>query len=187
MTGRFALHTAVLAALLLLQVAGALHGINEAVNSSLPLVDNASIRVLTELGGDAFLVAFTVLVLLLDWKNGGKISKKTLAFLVATFVGLAVVGVLKVATAEPRPRPLPGANALSAGAFPSGHTFRAAVIASYVADRWKRLSYIAWAYAVGIALTRLLLHYHWLSDVAFSLLLAPWLYHVAKELVGVEE
>jgi hypothetical protein len=32
---------------------------------------------------------------------------------------------------------------------------------------------------------RLLLHYHWFSDVLFSLLFAPWLYYLVKTLIGV--
>ena len=185
-TKTFLLETFVLIAILLLQISGLFRGLNELVNSTLPLLDGRFMELLTSLGGDAFLVPFMALVVLLDLRKGG-LSKKTLAFIISAFVGLAIVGFLKVALSSPRPRPLPGANVLSAGAFPSGHTFRASIIASYVSDRWKKLAPLAWAYAVGIALTRLFLHYHWLSDVLFSLVLAPWLYTLVKSVLGADE
>ncbi len=161
---------------LALQLAGGFKGINEALNSALPLIDTPWMNLLTALGGNAFLALFAIIVVLYEMKKLGGVSSKTLAFLIALSLGLVAVGALKALLAEPRPRPLPGAGFLSSGAFPSGHTFRAAVIASYVSDRWKKLTPLAWAYAIGIALTRLFLHYHWLSDVLFSLLFAPWLY-----------
>ncbi|WP_297515291.1 phosphatase PAP2 family protein [Thermococcus sp.] len=161
---------------LALQLAGGFKGINEALNSALPLIDTPWMNLLTALGGNAFLALFAIIVVLSELKKLGGVSSKTLAFLIALSLGLVAVGALKALLAEPRPRPLPGAGFLSSGAFPSGHTFRAAVIASYVSDRWKKLAPLAWAYAIGVALTRLFLHYHWLSDVLFSLLFAPWLY-----------
>lgn len=163
---------------LALQTTGLLRGINELVNSLLPLIDTPLMNFLTWFGDGLFLVLFVIFAVLHDWKRERRLSDRTLAFVASAVVGLAVVGVLKFAFAEPRPRALPGAHALSAGAFPSGHTFRASIIAGYVADRWKRLGALAWAYAVGIALTRLFLHYHWLGDVFFSLIFAPWLYRL---------
>ena len=181
----FALNTAFLALILLLQLSGVLDGINKAVMSEIPLVEGAFMTFLTALGGNAALGAFVVLVLLSDVRKDGRLSRETLAFLLALIAGLFIVASLKVLIGEPRPRPLPSADFLSEGAFPSGHTFRAAMIAAYVSDRWKKLAPLAWTYAVGIALTRLLLHYHWPSDVLFSLFLAPWVYSVAKAVVGV--
>ncbi len=171
--------TGATATLLLAQLMGWFTGVNSWVNSHVPLVDSQLMNVLTSFGGDASLVPVIVFFLIFEWRRGG-LSKETLAFLMATVVGLALVALMKVIFAEPRPRPLPGANSLSSWSFPSGHAFRAATIASYVSDRWRKLSPVAWGYAMGIALTRILLHYHWLSDVLFSLLFAPWLYLLLK-------
>ena len=170
---------------LALQTAGLLRGINELVNSRLPLLDTPLMNFLTWLGDGLFLVLFVIFAVLHDWKRERRLSDRTLAFVAAIAIGLVVVGVLKILFAEPRPRTLPGASFLSSGAFPSGHTFRAAIIAGYVADRWKRFAPFAWAYAVGIALTRLFLHYHWFSDVLFSLIFAPWLYHLLIRTEGI--
>ena len=174
--------TAVVFALLLLQAAGAFEGLNEWVNSSLPLMDTPLLNFLTAFGGDLFLIAFSAIVIYLDWRDRKGLSLRTMAFLGAVVLGLLSVLALKFAFAVPRPRPDYGTYA-----FPSGHTFRASIIAAYSADRWRKYSPIAWTYAVGIALTRLLLHVHWFSDVLFSLFFAPWLYLLLKSLLGVDE
>ncbi|HDZ35612.1 MAG TPA: phosphatase PAP2 family protein [Thermococcus sp.] len=167
---------------LVLQAAGLLRGINEWVNSTLPLIDTPLMNFLTWFGDDAFLLLFAAFAVLADWKQKGRVSLSTLVFILAAAVGLAAVGALKLTFAEPRPRFYE--VGVGGYAFPSGHTFRAAIIAAYGSDRWKKYAPAFWAYAVGIALTRLLLHYHWLGDVLFSLLFAPWLYHLLKLLFG---
>ena len=178
----FILLTVVVFAILSLQALGAFEGINKWVNSALPLVDTPWMRLLTALGGDAFLLAFSLLVIYFDLRERGRVSRRTVAFVGTVALGLLSVLVLKFAFAVPRPRPDYGTYA-----FPSGHTFRAAAIATYVSDRWRKYAPLAWAYAVGIALTRLFLHVHWFSDVLFSLFFAPWLYLLLKSLLGVED
>ena len=177
----FILLTTIVFAILILQTAGAFDKINVWVNSALPLVDTPWMRFLTALGGDLFLISFSTLMVYLDWRKRRGLSRRTMAFLGTVVLGLLSVLALKFALAVPRPRPDYGTYA-----FPSGHTFRAAVIAAYSADRWRKYAPLAWAYAVGIALTRLLLHVHWFSDVLFSLVLAPWLYLLLKLLLGVD-
>ncbi|NJE00872.1 phosphatase PAP2 family protein [Thermococcus sp. JdF3] len=167
---------------LVLQEAGLLYGINERVNSSLPLIDTPLMNFLTAFGGDIFLFSFAALALYLDWRDKGRPSLKTASFLLSIVVGLAAVGALKLIFAEPRP--IAYGSGVGGYAFPSGHAFRAAVIAAYGSDRWKKYAPLFWAYAGGIALTRLLLHVHWLGDVLFSLLFAPWLYLLLKSLLG---
>ncbi|WP_456422090.1 phosphatase PAP2 family protein [Thermococcus sp.] len=177
----FIIHTAVLVAILLLQITGIMGNLNQMVEAKTPLIEEPPMEFLTAFGGDVFLLPFMAFVIFLELKER-KLSRKTFVFVLSAFIGLVMVAILKVIFAEPRPRPLPGANFLSRGAFPSGHAFRAAIIASYVSDRWKRLAPVAWAYAVGVALTRLFLHYHWFGDVLFSLLFAPWLYNLVSSL-----
>ncbi|NJE10460.1 phosphatase PAP2 family protein [Thermococcus sp. MAR1] len=178
---KFTALTAGVLIVLVLQATGLLHGINEWVNLKLPLVDTPLMNFLTAFGGDLFLIPVIGLSFYFDWRSG-KVSPKTLAFVLSAIMGLAAVGALKFLFAEPRP--IPYGSGIGAYAFPSGHTFRAAIIASYATDRWKKLAPLAWIYAVGIALTRLFLHVHWLGDVLFSLLFAPWLYLLLKSLLG---
>ena len=175
---RFGILTIGVLGLLVLQAAGALNGINEWVNSSLPLIDTPLMNFLTAFGGDIFLFSFAALALYLDWRDKGRPSLETASFLLSIVVGLAAVGALKLIFAEPRP--IAYGSGIGSYAFPSGHSFRAAIIAAYGSDRWRKYAPLFWAYAVGIALTRLLLHVHWLGDVLFSLLFAPWLYLLLK-------
>ncbi|ASJ12617.1 phosphatase PAP2 family protein [Thermococcus thioreducens] len=174
--------TVAVIAVLALEASGAFIGINGWVNSKLPLIDTPMMNFLTGLGGDVFLALFTASALLTEWKKNGRVSRGTLLFILAVVLGLAAVGTLKFIFAEPRPRSY--GSGIGGYAFPSGHAFRAAIIASYGSDRWRRYAHLFWAYAVGIALTRLLLHVHWFSDVLFSLLFAPWLYLLLKSLLG---
>ncbi|AHL22252.1 phosphatase PAP2 family protein [Thermococcus nautili] len=168
------LNTALLALVLILQLAGLMKGINTKVDSLLPSPSPSLLSVLTAFGGDVFLIAFSLLTVLLDVRNSGKLSRETLVFLVSAVIGLVIVGVLKVAINEPRPRNHGGFS------FPSGHTYRGAIIAVYASNRWKRATPLAVLFALGVAMTRLLLHVHWFGDVLFSLLLAPWVYSIVK-------
>ncbi|ASJ15634.1 hypothetical protein A3L04_00350 [Thermococcus chitonophagus] len=163
-----------LALIFILQVLGLLRGINERIDFLLPSPSPRVLTILTALGGNLFFSAFALFAIYLDVKEHGKLSRETLVFLLSAFLGLAIVGILKVALNEPRPR---GHGGFS---FPSGHAFRGGIIAVYSSNRWKKIGIIAWAYAIGVALTRLLLHVHWFSDVIFSLLLAQWIYNVVK-------
>ncbi|ANF23496.1 phosphatase PAP2 family protein [Thermococcus piezophilus] len=172
--------TVALAIVFIAQLAGLFDWINRAVNSAIPLVDTPLVRAFTFLGDDMPFFAFVFLAIFLDWRERERLSRETFAFVIAAFAGLAVVGLLKFTLGVPRPRPLPVAGAFSSGSFPSGHTFRAALIAAYGDDRWERLKPLFWVYALAITFTRLLLHYHWLSDVLFSLILAPWLYILTR-------
>ncbi|MFA4701452.1 phosphatase PAP2 family protein [Pyrococcus kukulkanii] len=167
-----------LALIFILQVLGLLRGTNERIDTLLPSPNPGVLTILTALGGNLFFFAFVFFAIYLDVKKHGKLSKETLVFLLSAFLGLVIVGILKVALNEPRPRGYGGFS------FPSGHAFRGGIIATYSSNRWKRFRIIAWTYAISVALTRLLLHVHWFSDVLFSLLLAPWIYNVVKVTQG---
>ncbi|WP_457751644.1 phosphatase PAP2 family protein [Thermococcus sp.] len=171
---RFQLNTAILVLLLILQVTGMLKGLNESVDAFLPSPNPTLLAILTAFGSDLFLVPFAVLVVYLDLRNKNKLSKETLIFLVSAVVGLIIVGILKVAINEPRPHNNGGFS------FPSGHTFRGAIVAVYSSNRWRKSTPIAVAFALAVAMTRLLLHVHWFGDVLFSLVLAPWTYTLIK-------
>lgn len=180
----FKILTLTVGVVLLAQLGGFFDGINTSINSTVPLVDSSVVQALTFLGDDPVLLAVLGAAVLFDIKKYRKLSKPTLAFILSALTGLAAVGLIKYSLSVPRPRSLPGAGVSGKGAFPSGHTFRAALIASYVSDRWERFKSISWTLAVLVGITRLLLHYHWLSDVIFSLLFAPWLYSLMKALMG---
>ncbi|WP_297436269.1 phosphatase PAP2 family protein [Thermococcus sp.] len=169
---KFLLNTALLILILFLQFACLMRGINARIDSLLPSPSSSLLSVLTAFGSDFFLIPFAVAVIYLDIRNFGKLSRETLIFLASVFIGLVIVGILKVAINEPRPRNHGGFS------FPSGHAYRGAIIAVYTSNRWRRLVPLAVTFAIGVAMTRLLLHVHWFGDVLFSLLLAPWIYSI---------
>ncbi len=86
----------------------------------------------------------------------------------ALVASMAAVYALKVSIRAPRPSML-----YSGYAFPSGHSARAAVIASWVSSRSRRrwATILAWAWAAAVAWSRLVLHAHWLCDVTAGLAL----------------
>jgi membrane-associated phospholipid phosphatase len=55
--------------------------------------------------------------------------------------------------------------------FPSSHAANAFAVAAVITRRWRRAAIPAWLAALTVALSRLYLDRHWLSDVAFALVL----------------
>ncbi|WP_297488201.1 phosphatase PAP2 family protein [Thermococcus sp.] len=171
--------TGFLALLLTAQVLNLLAGINESVDSSLPkgglftslLTGTVGIATVLYLGAFFFL----------DVVKSGRLSRFTLNLTVAFVLSTLIVALLKALTDFPRPEEAPVGwgfleriGNVSYFSFPSGHTARASLFAYFLSKRWKKLWPLWWSWALAIALTRLLLHVHWFSDVLFALLLGPW-------------
>lgn len=166
-----------------LQVAGYMDEINTRVDSTLPHTSSFPIVLLTETAGMAAFLIVVLFFAALDVRKTGHLSYPTVRLVLSGIITLGIVAILKSTFQTPRPNEaevsLPFLMALKNVdyfAFPSGHTARASVLASYLQERSPRYAPLWWAYAVGIALTRLLLHVHWLGDVLFSLLLGSWAY-----------
>ena len=56
--------------------------------------------------------------------------------------------------------------------FPSSHAANAFTIAAVIMRRWRRAAIPAWLAATIVAMSRVYLDRHWLSDVVFALLLS---------------
>ncbi|WP_456365733.1 phosphatase PAP2 family protein [Thermococcus sp.] len=171
--------TGFLALLLTVQVFNLFDGINESVDSNLP-EGGVFIYLLTGTAGIAT-VLYLGAFFLLDVVKSGRSSKFTLDLTAAFVLSTLIVALLKALTDFPRPEEVPVSWSfleriahVSYFSFPSGHTARASLFAYFLAKRWKKLWPLWWGWAVSIALTRLLLHVHWFSDVLFALLLGPW-------------
>ncbi|WP_297500488.1 phosphatase PAP2 family protein [Thermococcus sp.] len=172
--------TGILALLLTLQITGAFSGIDNAINSTLPR-GGSFIGLLTDTASFALTAIYLILFALWDFKEAGKLRAFTLELTVGIVVSMVIVGLLKVLVGAPRPGEahvnwglLESIKNADYFAFPSGHTARAAVLAYFLSKRWRKLWPFWWGWAVVIALTRLLLHVHWFSDVLFALFLGPW-------------
>ncbi len=172
--------TVVLIVLLFIEWMGLFDGINEGVNSTLSLGGSLA-GLLTDTASFALTALYIILFLLWDFKDRGRLSRFTLELTAGIAISMAIVGLLKVLVGVPRPgeaqvhwgliESIKNADYFS---FPSGHATRAFVLAYFLSRRWKKLWPLWWGWAVSIALTRLLLHVHWFSDVLFAAFLGPW-------------
>ncbi|WP_010477723.1 phosphatase PAP2 family protein [Thermococcus zilligii] len=172
--------TGILALMLSLQITGAFRGVNDSISSVLP--EGGSLTgAFTDTASFTLTAVYILLFLLRDLKDGGRLSRFTLELTAGIAVSAVIVALLKVLTGVPRPGEAQVHRGLMESvknvdylAFPSGHTTRAAVFAYFLSRRWKALWPLWWGWALGIGLSRLLLHAHWFSDVLFALLLGLW-------------
>ena len=134
-------------------------------------------RTVTALGGPYFLGFLTILTTLYFWIK--KDYRDTKIYLVGMFGGALLVGVLKYITASERPHFISAIERTFS--FPSGHTALSVIfliISSYIYTKnmhhkHKLLIYVSCAIiSIMIALSRLYLGEHWLTDIFGGYLLA---------------
>ncbi|NJD99667.1 phosphatase PAP2 family protein [Thermococcus sp. LS1] len=172
--------TALIIFLLLAEWVRLFDGINTWIDSTLSQ-GGSSVSLLTDTASFVAVAVYILIFFLWDIVKQKKLSKFTLEIIVGVVVSMFIVGLLKVLMGIPRPgeaqvhwnliESLKNADYF---AFPSGHTARATVLAYFLSRRWKKFWLLWWGWAIGIALSRLLLHVHWFSDVLFAFILGPW-------------
>jgi undecaprenyl-diphosphatase len=126
----------------------------------------------TVLQPNVWRVIATVVVVVLVWRG----ARETALVLAAVVVVAGVAELtLKVAVGRSRPVPFPGAPHALGASFPSGHALTAAavVFALLAGVRRRRSAIVAGGFLVvlAVALSRLALGVHYLSDVVGGLLL----------------
>lgn len=140
-----------------------------------PLGDRIMV-VLSALGDSTVVTAVAVFVVL--WLVWRRAWRDLFYWLAATAFGLLAVALLKLSLQVPRPVDL--YQGLHAYSFPSSHAtmsmvvygFAAVLCTDELALRWRALTYsVAALLITGIAVSRLYLGAHWLSDVAGGLAL----------------
>ncbi len=171
--------------------------------AAIPLLHGASAVVAALLAFEPSLVYGLVATALLRRAGLGRWSLAPFAFLLLTAVELACK-LLVVQPSVPaelqRPAPSPFVTVALSGSFPSGHAIRSGFLAGFAAvlcrTLWREKRHLlgtvlpAVLIVLGalLALTRIVLGYHWLSDVvagyllglALALIIAP---PVARQLL----
>jgi membrane-associated phospholipid phosphatase len=113
----------------------------------------------SDLAGAELLLGGMLAIAVLDPIAGPETARIAISSLLAT--GLVVEGIKFVVD---RPRPHGWLRGWSSS-FPSGHASGAFALAVIFTRRWKRLAIGFWTVAVTVALSRLYLERHYLSDV----------------------
>ncbi|NJE07668.1 phosphatase PAP2 family protein [Thermococcus sp. M39] len=167
--------------MLILEKLDILTGVNVVVYNHIPPTTSFLVKIVTNSASLGVFLIYIGLFMFLDFKRVRKLTKLTLEFILAFVAGMIIVGVLKVSTGVPRPNEAVLNLSLyqmllnvDYFAFPSGHTARASILAYFLSKRFPNYKPLWWSYAFLVALSRLLLQVHWLSDVLFALLLGVW-------------
>ncbi len=116
-------------------------------------------RMLTDVGRPWILAGTLAGIALFDRTAGVATAGRALMVLVPT--NLAVEG-LKRLTFRARPD---GERKRSNASFPSSHAGNAFAIAAVLAGRWRRWAPGFYAFATGVALSRMVLNRHYFTDV----------------------
>jgi len=156
----------------------ALHGLNrlaarehawlERLNSvRLPAWEVGLMRLASPLGDGVFWYA--LMLALLAW-HGWDAVPAVLHMIIAGLLGTLVYKWLKGATERPRPYQVcPTICCLTAPldrfSFPSGHTLHAVVFSLVATAYYPALGWLVWPFTALVALSRLVLGLHYVSDV----------------------
>jgi undecaprenyl-diphosphatase len=139
----------------------------------LPAWEVSLMRLASRLGDGVFWYA--LMLALLAW-HGWVALTAVLHMIVAGLLGTLVYKWLKGATGRPRPYQVcPSICCLTAPldrfSFPSGHTLHAVVFSLVATAYYPALGWLLWPFTALVALSRLVLGLHYVSDVLVGALL----------------
>jgi undecaprenyl-diphosphatase len=131
-----------------------------------------TMRALTSIGRPVNVLAGLLGIAVLDRAAGPATARLAILSLAATNI---VVEVTKRTFNRTRPD---GEQKRSNASFPSSHAANAFALAAVFAKRWRRLAPAFWIWASAVALSRMYLNRHFLSDVVVGAavgVLCTWL------------
>ncbi|MCE4627605.1 MAG: phosphatase PAP2 family protein [Desulfurococcales archaeon] len=152
---------------------------------------NLLVEAVAATGSIEFTGLIAIAVLAWEYYRLRKVGPDTIGLWTGLALSMTLVFLLKQGLATPRP-PTSGYMSRAGGllgrvdqyAFPSGHTTRASTIASYYTGRRGTLTTIAlWAWALAVAVSRIIQGVHWSSDVIAGLIVG-WFSGVFGKIIG---
>lgn len=131
------------------------------------------LRLASRLGDGVFW--YGLMLALIAW-HGSQAVPAVLHMIVAGLAGTLIYKWLKGATERPRPyQACPSISCLAAPldrfSFPSGHTLHAVVFSLVATAYYPALGWLVWSFTALVAVSRLVLGLHYVSDVLVGALL----------------
>jgi undecaprenyl-diphosphatase len=149
-----------------------------------------AIQLFSETASIYTFVAMILIAVFVDFARMRRISMFTQGFVIAIVVNTFLVYALKISLQIYRPDAMhinTFIEILNVEAFgyPSGHTARAFTLATYLSTklRIKNVTILAFLWALGIALSRIILGVHWLSDVLGGVLVGILSAHITDSML----
>jgi undecaprenyl-diphosphatase len=121
------------------------------------------------------------------WKGSADVRRVILLMGAAVVVAVTIGAAVKTFVRRRRPPEHPSglySRRWDRHSFPSGHAGRVAAVAMSISFAFPEWTLAAWAYALGVAATRVMLGVHWLGDVLFGLALGSTVGVVAFLVLG---
>uniref|UniRef100_A0A7J3Z611 Phosphatase PAP2 family protein n=1 Tax=Ignisphaera aggregans TaxID=334771 RepID=A0A7J3Z611_9CREN len=150
-------------------------------------VDSYAIYIFSETASIAAFVAIIAAPILMDLARQRKVGSFSQGLVIAIVINTVFVYALKACLQVYRPGALhtdapTEVLGVDVYGYPSGHTARAFTLATYLSIRleMKKVAVAVFLWALGVALSRLLLGVHWLSDVLGGALVGTLSAHVAN-------
>jgi len=159
------------------QALGWLTPLNQYINTHIQHTRSIIVKAYTFTADIVFSLVILALLFVYEVSRYRGLTRNYVLLVISMIISMIIVFVLKVLIREPRP----GEEYVSYTVyqavmhadyfgFPSGHTARATVFAYFLGKRWRKAMPLLWLWAGGIALSRLVLSAHWLSDVIGAVL-----------------
>ncbi len=171
--------TVLIGVFIVLEYFGLFDNVNIIVSQDLGKQSSLIIYLLTLSGSSEAFLIYIIALIIHDFIKAGRLRADTVSFVAALVISMLAVFMLKITFQIPRPGEvavhysiLTAITRFDYFSFPSGHTARASVLAYFGGkNKGVIVKVLFWLWALGVALSRLLLEKHWLSDVMTSLLL----------------
>lgn len=181
---------------IVLKILGFWDEIDVYVHNNLPTTHAIYLQVFTETASVFIsLITLVLIMFFLSYRKRKVDINSVLELLIGFAVTNLIIVLLKLAFGLPRPSKITASlipsiiSSIDVYSFPSGHAGRAGYLAGLIERVTNRsiLKIIGVTYAILICMSRLLLGYHWLSDVIAGVLIGYYVgltFYLPKKLIN---